>query len=186
MTAIAHWVGVEDCTITIYNDMGDPVRAGAGKLIARHTAATEGVTLTVDDQALNRTLEPTEQMVDTVLAGDHTVAVSQAGSDTVLVEGSQVPVEEGTARIVYLVGTAKDDNLNVLTQTVNGLESNPSGVPTGNSGLAAGERSQPWLPGAGFVVAMALVAGAIRRRRATPGRIPARELGDARPHPPRG
>ena len=164
LTAIAHWTGVDDCIITIYNDGGEQVQAGRGKLITRHTAATDGVEVKLDDRQLNNALEPSEQLVNTVTAGKHMIAVSGKGSDAKLIADSQVPVDEGTARIVYLVGTAKDDNLNLLTQTVDGLESNPSGVPTGNSGLAARKDIQPWLPAGALLVAVTLIA-AIRRRR---------------------
>jgi hypothetical protein len=167
LTAVAHWAGVDDCIITIFTEGGDRIQAGRGKLIARHAAATDGVKLTVDDKPLNRALEPTEELVGTVKAGKHVVAVSAKGSDTTLIADSQVPVSEGTARIVYLVGTAKDDNLNLLTQTVDGLESNPSGVPTGNSGLAGSDGAPPWLPAAALLIAVALIAGAIRQRRDT-------------------
>jgi hypothetical protein len=169
LTAIAHWAGVDDCIITIFNESGDQIQAGRGKLIARHAAATDGVTLTVDDKPLNRALEPTQQLVNTVKAGNHAVAIRAEGSDATLVTGSRVPVSEGTARIVYLIGTAKDDNLSLLTQTVDGLESNPSAVPTGNSGLATGDGiQQPWIPAGALLIAVALIAGAIRRRRKMP------------------
>ena len=168
LTAIAHWTGVDDCVITIYNDGGERIQAGRGKLITRHAAATDGVAVTLDDKPLNRDLEPSGQLVNTVRAGEHMVAVNAKGSNAALIADSQVPVDEGTARIVYLVGTAKDDNLNLLTQTVDGLESDPSGVPTGNSGLAASDSTLPWVPAAALLIAVALMAAAIRRRRAAP------------------
>ena len=156
LTAIAHWVGIDECTITLFDDTGDVVAVGAGRLIARHAAATQDVRLAVDDQPLNTPLRPTEELSDTVDAGSHTVSVSDRKSKSTLVPGAKVPIPEGEVRVVYLVGTAKDDTLDLLTQTVDGLESQPSGVPTGNSGLAAGE-SQPW--GVATLLLGALAAG---------------------------
>jgi hypothetical protein len=165
LTAIAHWSGVDDCIITLFDDTGDAVAAGSGRLITRHTAATDDVELTVDDQPLDSTLMPTNERVDTVQPGTHTIAVKDAQSNTTLVSNSQVPVSEGVARVVYLVGTAKDDSLNLLTQTVNGLESGPSGVPTGNSGLADRAGTQPLPLAAALVVALAMLLVAVVRRR---------------------
>lgn len=168
LTAIAHWVGVDDCTITLFDDAGDAVAAGSGRLITRHAAATDDVQLTVDDKQVGTALMPTKELADTVRPGTHTIAVNDAQSKTMLVSGAEVPVPEGVARIVYLVGTAKDDNLNLLTQTVDGLESDPAGVPTGNSGLAddSGVQSQP---APLLIVAFAIVLGTLvvvqRRRR---------------------
>jgi Domain of unknown function (DUF4397) len=148
LTAIAHWTGVDDCIITVYDETGAAVSAGAGRLITRHAAATDDVRLTVDDRPLGTALAPAKQLA----------------SNTMLVSNSRVPIPEGVARIVYLVGTAKDDSLNLLTQTVDGLESNPSGVPTGNSGLADDRGPEP-LPIAALVFAAVATLLAVRLRQ---------------------
>jgi hypothetical protein len=163
MTAIAHWTGVEDCTITLFDDTGDVVAAGSGKLVARHAAATGEVEFALDDHTLDTPLRPSDEVSESVDPGEHTVAIS--GGDGVS-KSSSVPVPEGSARVVYLVGSEKDDTLGLLTQTVDGLESNPSGVPTGNSGLAATppDDEPPLLP----LALLAVVGGAllvVRRRR---------------------
>jgi hypothetical protein len=164
LTAIAHWTGVDDCIITVYDETGDAVAAGSGRLITRHAAATDEVRLTVNDRPADTTLAPAAQLADTVRPGTHTVAVKDATSGTMLVSGSKVPVPEGVARVVYLVGTAKDDSLNLLTQTVDGIESNPRGVPTGNSGLADSGGLHP-VPIAALVIAAAALLVVGRRRR---------------------
>jgi hypothetical protein len=170
LTAIAHWVGVDECTITVFDESSDTVAAGSGRLVARHTAATDGVALAIDGQPLADRLEPMKELAGTVDAGTHTVAVNDVASDTALVPGSQVPVPEGAARIVYLVGTAKDDNLGLLTQTVEGLASGPAGVPTGNSGLTTAGGRSPALPGAAFAAALVMSVLVARRRHRAPAR----------------
>lgn len=134
MTAVAHWTGVEDCTITLYDDVGDMVAAGSGRLVARHAAATGEVQLALDDKTFDEPLTPASEVSESVDPGEHTVVIN--GQDG-LAKSSSVPVPEGSARVVYLVGNAKENTLGLLTQTVDGLESDPEGVPTGNSGLAA-------------------------------------------------
>lgn len=134
VTAIAHWTGVEDCKITLFDDAAEMVAAGKGELVARHAAATGAVRFALDDTPFDAPLTPDSEVSESVDPGRHTVAVNGDGG---LAKTSRVPVPEGGARIVYLVGSAKDDTLGLLSQTVDRLGSNPEGVPTGNSGLAA-------------------------------------------------
>lgn len=171
LTAVAHWTGVEECIITLYDETGDSATAGSGRLIARHAAATPEVEVTVDDDR-GRSLAPAKQFVESVKPGDHTVAMRGLGEDRSGSKSSKVPVPEGGARVVYLVGSAKADTLGLLTQTVDGLESNPGGVPTGNSGLAATQQRDLTTPLG--VLAVVAVAGSgvlvTRRRLAATGR----------------
>jgi len=163
MTAVAHWTGVEDCTITLFDDAGDMVAAGSGRLVARHAAATGDVEFALDDMTLDAPLAPAAEVSESVSPGEHTVAVSDEDG---LAKSSSVPVPEGSARVVYLVGSAKEDTLGLLTQTVDGLESDPAGVPTGNSGLAATpDTGAPALPLALLALAaFTVVLVAVRRR----------------------
>lgn len=172
LTAIAHWSGVEDCIITVYDESGDSAAAGKGKLIARHAAATGDVDLTVDDAGVTESLAPAEQVVETVEPGSHTVAMSGLGEGGSGSKSSKVPVPEGGARVVYLVGSAKADTLGLLTQTIEGLNSGPDSVPTGNSGLAAAQQRDLTTPLSTLAVAAVAGAGvlAFRRRQAVTGR----------------
>lgn len=162
LTAVAHWTGVEDCIITLFDEAGDAVAAGSGKLIARHAAATGDVEFAVDDRTFDMPLSPNKELAAPVEPGEHSIVVNDRDSDGVIVESSQVPVPEGSARVVYLVGAAKEKSLGLLTQTVSGVGSNPAGVPTGNSGLAAPSETAPLLP---LGVVAALGAGLLVRRR---------------------
>ncbi len=165
LTAIAHWTRVEDCTITVFDESGDNVAAGSGKLIARHAAATGTVRLALDDQSGGQRLAPTMQLVESVSPGRHTVAVNDVASSRAVVESSRVPVPEGGARVVYLVGSAKEKTLGLLTHTIAGLESSPTGVPTGNSGIAAPGDGPPVLA---LAVLAALGAMLLVGRRKAP------------------
>ena len=95
LTAIAHWTGVEDCTITLFDDAGDVVAAGSGKLIARHAAATGSVELALDDRTVDTPLSPARELAESVDPGTHTVAINDRGSNDTVVGSSQVPVDEG-------------------------------------------------------------------------------------------
>jgi hypothetical protein len=169
LTAIAHWTGVEDCTITVFDESGDALAAGSGKLIARHAAATGDVELALDDQSKGQRLAPNMEIVESVAPGRHTVAVNDVESSRAVVERSRVPVPEGGARVVYLVGSAKEMTLGLLTQTIEGLESSPAGVPTGNSGLAGSSDAVPVLPIAALVAFAVMMLVGRRRKALTSG-----------------
>lgn len=169
LTAIAHWTGVEDCIISVFDESGDAVDAGAGKLIARHTAATGDVEFALDDETFSGLLAPTEERAEPVRPGSHTIAVKEASSGGTVIERSRVPVREGSARVVYLVGSAKEETLGLLTQNIEGMASNPEGVPTGNSGLATSDGVAPAL----LLAVLAMIGAAllgIRRRAAVTSR----------------
>jgi hypothetical protein len=166
LTAIAHWTGVDDCIISVYDESGGAVSAGSGKLIARHTAATGDVEFALDDKVHSEPLASTDEFAETVTPGSHTVAVKEASAGGAVIDSSRLPVSEGNARVVYLVGNAEQETLGLLTQNIEGLASNPDGVPTGNSGLATADGVAPAVPLAVLaIIGAALLLGS--RRRAT-------------------
>lgn len=173
LTAVAHWTNVEDCIITLYDETGASVDAGSGKLIARHAAATGDVELSVDEDSAARSLAPAKQFVESVEPGRHTVAMTGIDDDGSGSKSSTVPVPEGGARVVYLVGSAKADTLGLLTQTVDGLGSGPDGVPTGNSGLVDPQQQRDLTAPLGVLTVVAVAGTGVlvtRRRVAATGR----------------
>jgi hypothetical protein len=71
-----------------------------------------------------------------------------------------VPLQEGTAQYLYLIGSQDDGTVAWITQTVAGLQTAPAGVPTGNSGLAEDTTDAGASPVLALVAAGAvLVAG---------------------------
>lgn len=169
LTAVAHWTDVEDCVISVFDESGDAAEAGAGRLIARHTAATGDVEVALDDETLSEPLAPTEEFAESVRPGSHTIAISEASSGGTVIESSRVPVREGNVRVVYVVGSAQEETLGLLTQNIEGMASNPEGVPTGNSGLAASDGVAPAFPLAVLTIIGAVLLG-VRRRAAVTSR----------------
>lgn len=169
LTAVAHWTGVDECVITLFDETGTSLKAGSGRLVARHTAATGGVQVALDRNGPGRELAPDGQIAQAVSPGDHTVSVQGLGEDGSGSKASTVPVAEGGARVVYLVGSAKNDTLGLLTQSVEDIGSNPDGVPTGDSGLAAAGAGA--LPSALVLLLLVLggTAAAVRLRRTATG-----------------
>jgi hypothetical protein len=75
-----------------------------------------------------------------------------------------VNLAEGTATIVYAIGSLDKKTLDVAAQVLTGLHSAPGGVPTGTGGLA--DPQTPWWSYAAVAVAAAVlvaVVGGVRR-----------------------
>jgi hypothetical protein len=170
-----------DANITVaahLNEGGDPVltpfvndvsetAAGQGRLIVRHTAAAPAVdVLAGGDAVFSDLTNPNEAKAD-LPAGTVDASVALAGTTDPVIGPADVPVTEGAATIVYAWGSAEDDNLAVAVQTIDGLHSAPSGVPSGTADLPAD--TTPVLLG-GLALLATLVAGGaavqVRRTRA--------------------
>ena len=76
---------------------------------------------------------------------------------------ADVPVTEGAATIVYAWGSAEDGNLAVAVQTIDGLHSSPSGVPSGTADLA-GDAMPVWLAAIAAMGALLAGGAALRAR----------------------
>ena len=77
-----------------------------------------------------------QQQVLNLPAGTVRADVVLAGTSTVVIGPADVDLTEGTATIVYAVGSAEQKTLGLVVQTISGLHSSPGGVPAGTGGLA--------------------------------------------------
>jgi hypothetical protein len=135
LSAVVHLSEDGQPTMTVFrNDVGG-VPPGSTRLVVRNTAATGPVNVSLDDAPLAAGLGNPKEAGKEVPATTHRLSVS-AGSD-VLLPPQEVPLQEGTAQYLYLIGSEQDGTVAWITQTVTGLSTAPAGVPTGNSGLAA-------------------------------------------------
>ncbi len=92
-----------------------------------------------------------------------------AGTDTVAIGPADLDLKEGTATIVYAIGSAEGKTLDVVAQTITGLHSAPGGVPSGDGGQAGTGVDTWWyvLTGAGVLL---LLGGGVRLATARAGR----------------
>lgn len=111
--------------------------AGKARLIVRHTAAAPGVDVRAGGEPVFEGLtNPREAKAD-LAAGSVSADVVLAGTGTVVLGPTDLNLAEGTATIVYAIGSADQDSLDVVAQTITGLHSAPGGVPSGDGGLAS-------------------------------------------------
>ena len=157
-------------TLGVFVNDTSPIAAGEARLTVRHTAAAPAVDVRADGNVIfSGVANGAEGTVD-VPAGTYSADVVLAGTDTVALGPADLTLAEGTNTIVYAVGSAADGNLHLLTQTISGLQSAPTGVPAGSGGLAATPGVPVWLvaamlAGLGLLLVPARTVVARRRVR---------------------
>ncbi|ABP56633.1 DUF4397 domain-containing protein [Salinispora tropica] len=147
--------------ITPFVNDTSKVEAGKSRLIVRHTAAAPAVDVRAGGTPVFTELtNPNEAKAD-VDAGSVSADVVLAGTETVAIGPADLDLSEGTATIVYAIGSADASNLEVVAQTITGLHSAPAGVPSGNGGQADTGTST-WLYLLAGTGALLLVGGGAR------------------------
>jgi hypothetical protein len=130
-TAAAHLTADGTPTATLFTNDTSATAAGQGRLTVRHVAAAPAVDVLAGDQAVITNLaNPDEASLD-LDASTVPAAVAATGTTDPVIGPADVPVQDGVATIVYAWGSLEDGNLALATQTIEGLHSAPSGVPTG-------------------------------------------------------
>ncbi|MFC8614790.1 DUF4397 domain-containing protein [Micromonospora purpureochromogenes] len=155
--------------ITPFLNDTSKVDAGKARLIVRHTAAAPAVDVRAGGTPVFEDLTNPNEAKGDVDAGTVKADVVLAGSDTVAIGPADLTLKEGTATIVYAIGSAEAKNLDLVAQTITGLHSAPGGVPSGTGGQAGTGVDTWWyvLAGAG---ALLLVGGGARVATARTGR----------------
>jgi hypothetical protein len=160
---VAHLEEDGSPTVSVFANNVAPIAAGQGRLTVRHTAAAPAVDVRAGGSVVFPNLTNPNEATADLAAGVVSADVVLAGTSTVAIGPADVDVQAGTSTIVYAVGSASDDNLHVLVQTIGGLAATPAAatpaaatpvpaaVNTGSGGLAE--------TGTGFPMWIALVAG---------------------------
>jgi hypothetical protein len=142
------------------------VAAGKARLIVRHTAAAPAVDVRAGGQPVFRNLTNPNEAKGDVDAGTVSADVVLAGTTTVALGPTSLNLREGTATIVYAIGSAQQNSLDVVAQTITGLHSAPGGVPSGTGGQAD-TRPGGWLYAMLALGAALVLGGLARTARAT-------------------
>lgn len=131
ITVAAHLDADGNPILTPFVNDVSAVPAGQGRLTVRHKAAAPTVdVLAGGEVAFSGLTNPNGESTQ-LPAGTVSASVALAGTDTVVIGPADVPVAEGANTIVYAWGSAADEDLAVAVQTIDGLHSSPSGVPSG-------------------------------------------------------
>ena len=170
LSIVAHLTEDGTPTVSVFENDVSRIRPGRSHLLVRHQAQAPPIDVEVDGTLLFRGLASSEQASRLVPPG--TAEVSFLGVDgESLMSAEPVELDEGAAYFLYLIGSSEEETLDLMVQAVAGLQTGPSGIATGDGGLAAEAGFPGW---ASFLMAASAAAlGAsilvqLRRRWASP------------------
>jgi hypothetical protein len=144
ISLVAHLNAEGQPTLTPFvNDVGK-LAAGKTRLIVRHTAAAPAVDIRAGGKPVFEGVTNGKEGKIDLDAGTVSADVVLAGTDTRVLGPADLNLGEGTATIVYAVGSADDKTLDIVSQSIDNLHSAPGGVPSGDGGRADGNGSLPW------------------------------------------
>jgi Domain of unknown function (DUF4397) len=154
ISIVAHLARSGDPTLSVFHNIFEQIPAGRSLLYVRNVAAVAPLSVRLDDRLVKRGLREGSEWGVATATGRHMIAFGSGAANEVLIPPTDIRLDEGVAQIVYVVGSAKADNLDLMVQAVHGLHSAPSGVLTGDGGLGA----EPGFPF--WAVALMVAAGA--------------------------
>lgn len=134
---------------------------GQGRLTVRHTAGAGAVNVLANGASAADNVTNGQEFVANLGVGNITAGVAAAGTTTPVIiptngTPATVSIKEGVNLIVYAVGKGSPSDLQLITQSISGLHSNPGGVNTGTGGQAA--ETSPLIIGGGIAGIVALLA----------------------------
>jgi len=148
----AHLGESGDPSLSVFDNTFRPAAAGRSLLYVRNVAAVAPLTVRLDDRPVKRGLREGSEWSTATAPGRHTIAFDAAND--VSISPRDIHLGEGVAQIVYVVGSAKANNLDLMVEAVQHLHSAPSGVLTGDGGLGADPGFPSW------AIALMVAAGA--------------------------
>ncbi|MET8148367.1 DUF4397 domain-containing protein [Actinoplanes sp. NPDC049668] len=144
LSLVAHLNEGGEPTLTPFVNDTTKLAAGKARLIVRHTAAAPAVDIRAGGQPVFEGVTNGKEGKADLDAGKVSADVVLAGTDTRVLGPADLDLAEGTATIVYAVGSAEDKTLGIVSQSIGNLHSAPGGVPSGDGGRADGNGMPPW------------------------------------------
>lgn len=142
------------------------VAPGRSRLIVRNVADTASFGVQLDGELVFRRVPNSGEKTQGFEAGVYSFEAT-AGESTIGPE--ELVLEEGTAGIVYTVGSVEGGTLDLMFQTIRALQSAPGSVLTGDGGLAAPQGFPAWASATMVLAVLGLVGSVtvlVRRRSA--------------------
>jgi hypothetical protein len=161
-TAIAHLDEAGTPTLTVFENDTSAIAAGQGRLVVRHTAAAPAVDVRAGGEVAFANLSNPNEASAELPAGTVSADVVPTGAtEPVVIGPADLPVTEGSTLIVYAVGSLDGGTLQTLTETIDGQDTAPDAVDTGNSPVTSTESGAPalWLAAGFAAIAATTVAG---------------------------
>jgi len=143
ISIVAHLTRAGDPTLTVFHNAFERLPAGRSLLLVRNVAAASPLSILLEGDRVKEGLREGGEWSLVTAPGRYEIAF-ESPTGEVLIPAADVRLEEGIAQIVYVVGSAEGDNLDLMLQTVRGLHSAPSGVLSGDGGLGASPEFPTW------------------------------------------
>ncbi len=160
-TIIAHLDEAGTPTLAVFENDTSSIDAGEGRLIVRHTAQAPAVDVKANGAVAFADLTNPNSVQADLPVGTISAEVVPAGADEPVVIGPvDLAIEDGSALIVYAVGSLDAGSVTALTESITGLGTAPTAVNTGNSPV--GTTVPVWAAGLGAL----LLVSAVTTRRA--------------------
>ncbi|MEU4419069.1 DUF4397 domain-containing protein [Actinoplanes sp. NPDC024001] len=144
ISLVAHLNASGEPTLTPFANDTAKLDAGKTRLIVRHTAAAPAVDIRAGGEPVFEGVTNGKEGKADLDAGSVSADVVLAGTDTRVLGPADLDLAEGTATIVYAVGSAEDETLDIVSQSIKGLHSAPGGVPSGDGGRADSGAPLTW------------------------------------------
>ncbi len=164
-TVVAGLTNSGDPTLAVYVNNADPVGAGEARIVLRHQAQAPAVDLLVNGEPVALEVANGDEAAAEVEAGPITLSLVPSAEGEGDLFQTDVDLSEGSAFLIYGIGSVEGGSFDVAVQQVSGLQTPPEGIPTGTGGAAA--NGVPfWLlfaMGAALVVGSLAVARLVRR-----------------------
>ncbi|HEY5649930.1 MAG TPA: DUF4397 domain-containing protein [Acidimicrobiia bacterium] len=157
-TIIAHLDEAGTPTLAVFENDTSSIDAGEGRLIVRHTAQAPAVDVKANGAVAFAGLTNPNSVQADLPVGTISAEVVPAGADEPVVIGPvDLAIADGSALIVYAVGSLDAGSVTALTESISGLGTAPTAVNTGNSPV--GTSVPVWAAGLGALLLVAVVAG---------------------------
>jgi hypothetical protein len=154
LSVVAHFDQSGNWAMTVFSNDVTKLAPGQGRVVFRNTSGVAPVSVQVNGAPAASLAEAAESS-QVVAAATYAVLAKSGVDASTLVPSNNVPVADGSDTVLYLVGQGED--VTWLTQQISGLDTAPTAISTGNSGLA-GPPTNHDLP---YVVLGATALGAI-------------------------
>lgn len=168
VSIIAGLTNAGDPALNVFaNDMSR-VPAGRSRLIVRNVADAPSFGVRLDGDLVFKKVANSAEATKQIAAGVYAFKTTLSGDSKI--GPQELVLEEGTAGIVYTVGSANDGTLDLMFQTIEGLQNAPGSVLTGNGGLASPPGFPNWAIATMVLAVLCLIGSVtalVRRRTAS-------------------
>ena len=166
---VAHLDDKGGAALSAYRNPEAPIPAGQAKVVVRAVATLPPLTMEANDRTVASRVPPGGEQSALIPPGGYEVKVFTKGDTKPVLPAQDIRIHEGSAYILYVVGSDRDHTLGLMVQPFTDLASAPSGVNTGDGGLAD-PRHPTNVFWAEVLLGTVLILAGARRMRRRPGR----------------